>query len=111
MGRLIYAGATTYEMDDATLAHARAVATAKLRRHESFMLSWTIDLADGSGRVSLWVSPAVPLEYVFASVKPLRLDPVWLKVLDEMSTTPRGLVLVSRDEAHRIAEGEPAPVL
>lgn len=111
MGRLIYAGSTTYEMDDEMLAHVRAVATAKLRRHECFLISWVVDLHAGSGRVSLWASPAIPIEYSFSTSRVQRLDEQWLRVLSEMSNTPRGLVLISREEAAKIAAGEPVPVL
>ncbi|MFD3444536.1 hypothetical protein ACFDTO_08055 [Microbacteriaceae bacterium 4G12] len=51
MGTLFY-GASRLEVtfDDRVLAHLQIVMTSKLRRHESFMLSWSVDRTDGSGR-------------------------------------------------------------
>lgn len=111
MGRLTYAGSTTYEIDDDMLAHLKVVATAKLRRHESFLISWVIDLSAGSGRVSLWAASTIPLQFEFSSSRPPQLDQEWLRVLADMSNTPRGLVLITREEAARIAKGAPAPVV
>ena len=111
MGRLIYAGSTSYEIDDDMLAHARVVATAKLRRRECFLMSWVVDLAAGSGRVSLWVAPAIPLEFAFSSSRRIPIDETWVRVLAEMSNTPRGLILVPREDAARIAHGEAAPAI
>jgi hypothetical protein len=111
MGRLIYAGTTSYDIDDRMLAHLRAAAMVKLRRRESFMLSWVIDLSAGSGRVSLWVSPAIPLEFVFSGSRALRLDETWVRVMVELSNTPRGLVLIPQEEAAQVAAGAPVPAI
>ena len=111
MGRLIYAAATSYDIEDRTLAHLRAAAIVKLRRHESFMLSWIVDLSAGSGRISLWVSPSIPMEFVFSGSRAPRLDETWVRVMVELSNTPRGLVLIPQEEATRIAEGAPVPAI
>ena len=91
------------------LAHLKTVVAAKLRRQESFMVSWTVEPDSGSGRVSLWMSPPVPLEFRFAGSRPPQLNPVWLEVLAEMANTARGLVLVGEQEAEAIHRGEAPP--
>ena len=37
----------------------------KLRRGESFSFSWKYEAAHGAGRSSLWVHPAIPLQFEF----------------------------------------------
>ncbi len=66
MGKLVYGAPTwTAEFDDRSLAHLRIVMIAKLRRGESFSFSWKYEAAHGAGRSSLWVHPAIPLQFEF----------------------------------------------
>jgi hypothetical protein len=61
MGKLEYnSSRPPIEVDDETLAHLKIVMGAKLRRHESFMMTW---LASDSheGRITAWVHPSIPL--------------------------------------------------
>ncbi|WP_449278435.1 DUF7882 family protein [Leucobacter sp. GX24907] len=103
MGFLAYGGAQEYEFDDRTLAHLKAAITMKLRRQESFLVSWTNPPAKGAGRISIWLSPGIPLAFRFAGSRPPAIDKVWLSVLHELSNTPRGLVVISEEEAKRHA--------
>ncbi|MFC7431393.1 MULTISPECIES: hypothetical protein [unclassified Agrococcus] len=109
MGHLTYAGSTQYEIEDRMLAHVKAVVSAKLRRQESFLLSWTVDAHAGSGRVSLWMSPSIPLEFRFSGSRVPQLSPMWLEALMEMANSTRGLVLVTEQEAEQITAGKQAP--
>ncbi|GAA2171178.1 hypothetical protein GCM10009846_04150 [Agrococcus versicolor] len=112
MGHLTYAGSTQYEIEDRMLAHVKAVVAAKLRRQESFLLSWAVDANAGSGRVSIWMSPSIPLEFRFAGSRVPQLNGVWLEALMEMANSTRGLVLVSEQEAEQITAGkQQAPIL
>ena len=88
------------------LAHLKTVIASKLRRQESFLVSWTVEPDAGSGRVSLWMSPSIPLEFRFLGSRPPQLNPVWLEVLADMAHTARGLVLVGEQEAEAIHRGE-----
>jgi len=108
MGRLTY-GTSTYEIEDRMLQHLRAVVTAKLRRHESFTMSWHVDLAHGSGRVSLWVHPAVPIVFTFSGSRVPPLNPQWVEAMMTLAATSQGLVLVTEDEAATIGKGGRAP--
>lgn len=104
MGHLAYAGIAEYEFDDRTLAHLKAAIGLKLRRQESFFISWSIPTDLGSGRNSLWVSPNIPLVFRFSGSRAPELNRVWLDVLNLLSHTPRGLVLVTEAEAEKRAQ-------
>ena len=84
MGKLIY-GAPTWsvEFEDRALAHLRIVMIAKLRRAESFSFSWKFEAAYGSGRSSLWLHPAIPLQFYYESIQSPALNRAWLTELTE----------------------------
>ena len=67
------------------LAHVKVVVTTKLRRHESFMMSWRH--VDGSGRSSIWLEPSIPLMFMFDSVE----EPPLLDDLDDEDAALREL--------------------
>ncbi|MER7797904.1 hypothetical protein [Microbacterium sp. NPDC096154] len=83
MGSLIYDGfGTPVRVDDRELAHLKMVITTKLRRAESFALSWLH--SDGDGRSTVWVHPAINLRFDFDDPEPPQLDPEWLaRLADE----------------------------
>lgn len=103
MGFLIYGGTQEYEFEDRTLAHLKVAITIKLRRQESFLMSWTNPAERGGGRVSLWLTPSIPLTFRFNGSRPPQLNKVWLSVLNDFSNTPRGLVVVSEEDAQKHA--------
>lgn len=104
MGYLAYAGLDEYEFEDRTLAHLKVAVGLKLRRQESFFLSWSKPAEEGSGRCSLWISPSTPLVFRFAGSRAPELNRVWIEVLSSLSHTPRGLILISESEAERHAQ-------
>ena len=104
MGYIIYGAGTEYEIEDRALAHLKVAIGLKLRRQECFFVSWSNPVEKGSGRVSLWVSPNIPLVFRFAGSRSPELNPVWLNVLRELAHTPRGLVLISEKEAEVYAK-------
>ena len=56
MGSLYYGNVDEpIVMPDRVLAHLAAVATTKLRRSESFVVSWKGTESDGQGRTTLWL--------------------------------------------------------
>ena len=103
MGHLTYAGSTQYEIEDRMLAHVKAVVSAKLRRQESFLLSWAVDAHAGSGRVSIWMSPSTPLEFRFSGSRVPQLNGAWLEALMEIANSTRGLVLVDGCDGEIVA--------
>ncbi|MBD8466760.1 hypothetical protein IFU30_10820 [Plantibacter sp. CFBP 8798] len=109
MGMLIYGSGDEYEIEDRALAHLKAVIGAKLRRQESFFLSWANDSEHGSGRRSLWLSPSIPLQFRFFGSRPPELNRAWLEVLSDSSHTPRGLQLIPESDVEGYLAGNGAP--
>ena len=99
MGYLIYGAGAEYEIEDRVLAHLKIAVMAKLRLQESFMLNWSLAPADGSGRVSVWLSPAIPLQFRFSGSRPPELNRVWLQALAYSAHSSRGMILMAEDEA------------
>lgn len=105
MGYLLY-DSHEYEFEDRTLAHVKIAVTNKLRKQESFLLSWTMTPERGSGRISLWMTPSIPLGFRFSGSRSPQLNEAWVKVLQELSNSPRGLVVVSEKEAEAHAASQ-----
>ncbi len=98
MGTLIYGAAARYEFDDRVLSHLKIAITTKLRMHEGFLVSWAQTPQQGSGRVSLWFSPAIPVQYLFEATKPPPLNRDWLEAMMLSATSSRGLIVMAEDE-------------
>jgi hypothetical protein len=96
MGSLLY-GQVSIEFDDRTLIHIQVVIVQKLRRSESFLLSWRNATATGGGRGSVWIHPAIPLYFKFVGGKPPTLNPDWLAKLTEAANGAQGLVITRED--------------
>ena len=112
MGHLVYGHGAEYEVEDRALAHLKIALVAKLRLQESFLVNWSIPAAQGSGRVSLWIAPSIPLEFRFSGSKPPELNRVWLDALSRSSHGVRGMVLMNEDEAagYLKAAGSPSAI-
>ena len=90
------------EMPDRVLAHVKVVIATKLRRNESFMLTWRHPGDDGV--TSIWLQPSIPLRFVFDSVeKTEALDGEYLQTLARAANSSRGLVLEWEDSAETSA--------
>lgn len=94
MGVLIYAG-DPIEFDDRLLAHLQVVVSGKLRRSESFFVSWAQEPDVKSGRVSLWLSPSIPLRFEYSQETPPTLNPEWLTMMAVSAGSNGGLVLTA----------------
>ena len=104
MGHPTYGGTQEFEFEDRTLAHLKVAITLKLRRQESFLMSWVIPAENGGGRMSLWVAPSIPLTFRFAGSRVPQLNKVWIEAMSELSHTPRGLILLSEKDAEKLHE-------
>ena len=62
-------------MDDSTLAHLKIVIGTKLRRQESFMMTWLPEKQGSAGRLTIWMNPSIPLIMAFDDSKLLPIDP------------------------------------
>lgn len=66
MGRLRYDGISDpILIEDATLAHLKIVIATKLRRQESFMMTWRPRGDGPDKRATVWIHPAIPLQFGF----------------------------------------------
>ena len=98
MGILTYDGLES-EFDDRVLAHLHVVIVQKLRRGESFCLSWRDTHAVGGGRSSLWLHPSIPLHFKFFGSKPPALNREWISILTLSSNSSQGLVVTPEPDA------------
>ncbi|WP_022884848.1 hypothetical protein [Glaciibacter superstes] len=102
MGKLIYGSAgTEIEFDDRLLAHLKVAIVAKLRRDEKFLLSWSTGSENGGGHESLWMHPAIPLQFIFLGSKQPTLNRAWIEELMISANSTGGLhVLPEPEEPH-----------
>lgn len=92
MGTLIYDGRSAeLEVEDRTLAHLEFVIMSKLRRNERFQLTLHHGVERGSGRSSLWISPASSLHFRYAGGRMPTLNRAWLETLMDSANSPQGL--------------------
>lgn len=98
MGSLTY-DRVVVQIDDRTLAHLQIVIVQKLRRGESFPLSWRDAAEVGSGRSCVWLNPAIPLYFKFTGGRVATLNPVWLETLTRTANSAQGLVISGEDDA------------
>jgi len=91
----LYYGTTTepIHIDDRMLAHVKVVTATKLRRGESFTLSWVHGEDEPAGRSTIWLQPSIPLRFVFDSEQPEALDQNLLKRMANDANSSRGLSL------------------
>lgn len=101
MGLLIY-GNHEFNFDDRVLSHLKLAVGQKLARQESFFLSWVKPLEEGSGRVSIWVSPYVAMAFRFAGSRQPQINEGWVRAMVSLANTPRGLVVLTEAEAEKI---------
>lgn len=97
MGRLIYDHmGPAVEVDDRTLAHLRVVITTKLRRRESFTLSWKSP--DRFGRTTIWIHPTIPVHFEFDGSEPIELNRAWIQRITDSANSGGGLILTGEHE-------------
>jgi hypothetical protein len=106
MGTLIYGhGDLSVDFDDRTLAHLQMIIGTKLRRRESFLLSWSEDGQDSERRSSIWLDSSVPMYFRYTDTKMPELNHDWIALLMAGANSATGLVVtaepVSRAETPR----------
>jgi hypothetical protein len=99
MGTLKYDGSTV-EFDDRTLAHIEVVAVQKLRKQESFLMSWRDPESSGSGRTGIWLHPAALLTFHYSTSEVPKMDRPWLDKLAASANSVAGMFVTD-------AEGNP----
>ena len=94
MAHLFYGNTSEpIEMPDRLLAHVKVVITTKLRRRESFTLTWRHAADEAPGRSTIWIQPAIPLRFVFDTAEPEALDSAYLKELANSANSSAGLTI------------------
>ncbi|KTR93837.1 von Willebrand factor A [Microbacterium testaceum] len=94
MGSLFYgSSAQPIQMPDRVLAHIKVVIATKLRRGESFTLSWRHPEGESAGRSTIWLQPSIPLRFVFGESEPEMLDPALLQTYANSANSSGGLTV------------------
>ena len=96
MGTMYYGGsAMPIQIEDRALAHLKVVVATKLRRNESFTLSWPHATDEPQGRSTLWIHPSIPLRFVFDDPTPVELSRAWIEELAQSANSSGGIALVA----------------
>ncbi|QNE46853.1 ATP-dependent DNA ligase [Glaciihabitans sp. INWT7] len=105
MGSLLYGNSgTEIGFDDRALVHLQVVITAKLRRREGFLFTWTSSAEAGTGRSSIWFDQSSAIVYRYAGSRAPTLNRAWIEALMLSANSAGGLQFSSEP----IAEG-PSP--
>ena len=96
MGTIYYGGdASAIDIEDRALAHLKVVIATKLRRGESFTLTWRHPDNQPRGRSTVWLSPSIPLRFVFDDPEPAVLSREWMEELAQSANSSGGIMLVA----------------
>ena len=96
MGTIYYGvSATPIHIDDRALAHLKVVIATKLRRSESFTVTWRHPEDQPRGRSTIWLHPSIPLRFVFDDPEPTELSRDWIEELASSANSSGGITLVA----------------
>ncbi|GGH36439.1 DUF7882 family protein [Microbacterium album] len=94
MGALIYdTTGPPITIDDRALSHLKVVIIAKLRRQESFSVSWRHPEGQDGGRTTIWLNPSMAIRFVFDDPHPPELNRRWLAEMAESANMLGGVTL------------------
>lgn len=95
MGSILYDGEDRpIHIEDRALAHLKVVIATKLRRQESFTLSWRHPEGEPGGRSTIWLHPSIPLRFTFDDPQPPELNMRWIEDLMHSANSTGGITLV-----------------
>jgi hypothetical protein len=95
MATLIYGPSDVpIHIEDRALAHLKIVIATKLRRNESFTLSWKHAEGEPGGRSTIWIHPSIPLRFVFDEPEAPQISMKWIEQLVHSANTSGGIALV-----------------
>jgi hypothetical protein len=96
VGTIYYGGsATPINIDDRALAHLKVVIATKLRRSESFTVTWRHPEDQPRGRSTIWLHPSIPLRFVFDDPEPTELSREWIEELASSANSSGGITLIA----------------
>lgn len=93
MGTLQYDGVLV-EFDDRLLMHLQIVIVQKIRRGESFLMSWRDAAETGDGHSAIWIHPAQNLFFKFQGSRTPAINKQWLDQLMMSANSARGLLVM-----------------
>ena len=110
VGTIYYGGsATPIHIEDRALAHLKVVIATKLRRNESFTVSWRHPDDQPRGRSTLWLHPSIPLRFVFDDPEPTDLSRDWIEELASSANSSGGILLIAEHfDTDAVADGAEA---
>ncbi|WP_243074356.1 hypothetical protein [Microbacterium sp. SS28] len=112
MGTMYYGGsATPIHIEDRALAHLKVVIATKLRRNESFAVSWVHPDGAPRGRTTVWVHPSIPLRFVFDDPEPADISRAWIEDLANSAHSSGGMMLVAEHIDPTLSSADNAPQL
>jgi hypothetical protein len=111
VGTIYYGGsATPIHIEDRALAHLKVVIATKLRRGESFTVSWRHPDDEPRGRSTIWLHPSIGLRFVFDDPEPTELNRDWIEELAQSANSSGGIQVVSEHiEPSQDAPADDAP--
>ena len=100
MGYLYY-GTNSYEveLDDRPLSHLKIALLSLLRAGQSVAFTFTRPAAIGSGRETLWITPATDIRFRFAGSRPPAINVRWVQEIIESASQATGLRLMTEPAA------------
>lgn len=111
MGKLYYANFNEQiEVPDRLLAHLKVVIATKLRRGESFTLSWR-HVSEQGGRSTLWLQPSIPMRFVFDGDEPEILNAAFMRELAASANSSGGLTVALDGDVPELEEGRSAKMV
>lgn len=110
MGTIYYGGsATPIHIEDRVLAHLKVVVATKLRRGESFTVSWQHPEGETRGRSTIWLHPSIPLRFVFDDPEPTELNRAWIEELAQSASSSGGIQLTEEQIESVDGDADNAP--
>jgi len=106
MGKLFYGSdPQPIDIEDRLLQYLQVVLSTKLRRSESFTITWTGATAQ-QHRTTLWIQPSISLRFLYDSAESTRLSGGYLRQLADQAAMSSGLMLDAstwqqQEDAHR----------
>jgi hypothetical protein len=96
MGFLYY-GNNSYavEIDDRPLAHLKIAVLTLLRANRSIAFSFERPVEQGSGRETLWISPASEIRFRFNGSRPPIINELWVRAIIASAEAPTGMRMVA----------------
>jgi len=93
MGTLTYNSTLSVDFDDRLLLHLQLVISAKLRRDESFLFSWSKPEPPG-GRTSIWIDKHIPLAFDYVGSAMPTLNRQWIEDMTKAAYQQNGLQIM-----------------